>query len=381
MVMDYKTAEMILTFLALTSQLIAAETHSLQYFYTAVRGVHCPEFTVVGLVDGEQIVYYDSNIRTLSTKTEWMKKVDDPDYLIRETERMQDDEDDFKVLLTTMMERFNQTGGVHTLQQMYGCELDNNGTIRGYDRYGYDGEDFLDLNLETLTWNAANHHAVVLKDRHRWGNGYKRDQKFYLENECMHWLKKFVSYGRETLERKDRPEASVHKHFPQPELVCQATGFFPSDLMMSWQKDGEEMHEDVEITTTVPNQDGTFQKRAALRVSPEKLRKHEYTCVVQHSSLEKDLVLKAPDVGGGSLVIIVGAGVAVLALVALIAGVLIWKKKNSGFRPVPAKPNSSWESVSENTDSSSKSSSTSSNGSDISLMKELDPTTGTRSRS
>ncbi|XP_062874417.1 uncharacterized protein LOC134335753 [Trichomycterus rosablanca] len=343
--MDHKTAEMILTFfLSLTSLL----THSLQYFYTAVR-VNYPEFTAVGLVDGEQIVYYDSNIRTLIPKTEWMKKVDtdDPHYWIRETQRMLGEEEDVKVLLSTM-ERFNQTKGVHTLQQMYGCEFNDDDTISGYEQYGYDGEDFLSLDLKTETWTAVNKHAEVLKDKGRWGNGYKRDQKFYLENECIDWLKKFVSYGRE---RKARPEVSMfYKHFPRPELVCHATGFFPSGLVMFWQKDGEELHEDVEITATVPNQDGTFQKRDILRVSPEELKEHEYTCVVQHSSLEKDLVLKAPgrrttfcsgsgsvDVGGGSLGIIVLAGVAFLALVALIAGVLIWKKSSSGFKPVSEK--------------------------------------------
>ncbi|XP_062874420.1 BOLA class I histocompatibility antigen, alpha chain BL3-7-like [Trichomycterus rosablanca] len=312
-------------------------THSLQYHYTAVTtGISFPDFTAVGLVDGGQIVYSDSNIRELILKTEWMKKVDadDPDYGRTETELIKGHQEDLEILLKTVMEEFNHTQ-VHVLQRLFGCELADDGTVRGFDQYGYDGEDFISLDLKTETWTAANAKAVHTK--HEWdATDEAKIRKNYLENTCIEWLRKYMSYGRETLERKDRPEASVfHKNFPQPELVCHATGFFPSGLVMFWQKNGHEVHEDVEITTTAPNQDGTFQKRAALRVSPEELMEHEYTCVVLHSSLERDLVLKASDArdssGGVPLGIIVGAGVAVLALVALIVGVLIWKKKkNSG---------------------------------------------------
>ncbi|XP_062873520.1 H-2 class I histocompatibility antigen, Q9 alpha chain-like [Trichomycterus rosablanca] len=324
---------------------VSAGTHSLQYFYTGARGINFPEFTIVGMMDGGQFVYYDSNMKKMIPKTEWIDKNEGSDYWNTQTQVLQGSEEVFKVDVTTLMQRFNQTEGVHTWQWMYGCERDDDGTNRGYMQYGYDGEDFISLDKNTLTWTAANAKAVITK--HKWEpTGEAKRFKNYLENTCIEWLRKYVSYGRETLERKDRPEASVfHKHFPRPELVCHATGFFPSGLVMSWQKNGQEMHEDVAVTMTAPNQDGTFQKRAALRVSPEELKEHEYTCVVQHSSLEKDLVLKASEArnqpGGGSLGIIVGAVVAVLALVALIAGVVIWKKKNSGFKPVPAKPNSS----------------------------------------
>uniref|UniRef100_A0A8B9H9L7 Ig-like domain-containing protein n=1 Tax=Astyanax mexicanus TaxID=7994 RepID=A0A8B9H9L7_ASTMX len=113
--------------------------------------------------------------------------------------------------------------------------------------------------------------------------------------------------------------------------VCHATGFFPKAVMISWQKNGEELNEDVELRETLPNEDGTFQKRSILTVSPEELKNNKYTCVVQHSSLEKE---KVPDIkfdpGMGG--VIIGAVVAVLLLVLLaaIVGVVVWKKKKSG---------------------------------------------------
>ena len=88
------------------------------------------------------------------------------------------------------------------------------------------------------------------------------------------------------------PEVSVfHKNTSSPEVVCHATGFFPKAVMITWQKDGEDVHEDVELRETLHNQDGSFQKRIILKVPAEELQKHNYTCVVQHSSLEKELVL------------------------------------------------------------------------------------------
>ncbi|KAF7687691.1 hypothetical protein HF521_014919 [Silurus meridionalis] len=162
-----------------------------------------------------------------------------------------------------------------------------------------------------------------------------------------------------TLEREVPPETSLFQnHSRSPEVVCHATGFFPKALNISWQKDGEDVHKDVELRETLPNQDGSFQKRSILKVSAEDLQKHTYTCVIEHSSLEKDLVLPVSErrilrdggSGGGSdggqIGIIVGISVALVVLV--VAGIVVWKKKNSGFKPVLPKPSSEGDSSSNN---------------------------------
>ncbi|KAI4883952.1 hypothetical protein NFI96_009100, partial [Prochilodus magdalenae] len=270
--------------------------HENKYLYTAVTpGTRSPEFTVVGLVDGEQFEYYDSNIRKLIPRNEWIRKIDadDPEFWKRETQISQANQEIFKDNMGTLIRRLNQTEGVHTWQLMYGCEMDDDGAVRGNRQYSYDGEDYISLDLNTVTYTAAHQKAVLTK--HKWDS--TRQAKFqtaYLLNECISWLKKYVGYGRSTLERKVLPEVSLFQKDSSP-VVCHATGFYPKAVMISWQKNGEDLFEDVELRETLPNQDGTFQRRSILTVPPEELYKHNYTCIIQHISLEKEMVLQVSE--------------------------------------------------------------------------------------
>ncbi|XP_053336789.1 H-2 class I histocompatibility antigen, Q9 alpha chain-like [Clarias gariepinus] len=340
-----------LVFLTFSLHLSSAVTHTLQYVNTAVTpGINFPEFTSVGQVDGQEFVYYDSKISKVIARTEWIQKVtdDDPQYWNRNTQILQSLQEIFKVDMAIAMQRFNQTKGVHTFQRMYGCELDDDGTTRGYSQFGYDGEDFMTFDLKTLTWTAPTPQALITKNKWDPDTGYNKGTEDYLKNECIEWLMKYLTYGRETQRRKDRPEVSVfQKHSSSPEVVCHATGFFPKTVMINWQKDGEDVREDVDLRETLHNQDGSFQIRSILRVPAEALQKHKYTCVVQHITGE---IRKDVPKGGGSIGVIIAvvAALVALAVIGVIAGIVVWKKKNSGFKPVPPKPSSEGDSSSNN---------------------------------
>uniref|UniRef100_A0AAY4CKR6 Ig-like domain-containing protein n=1 Tax=Denticeps clupeoides TaxID=299321 RepID=A0AAY4CKR6_9TELE len=66
--------------------------------------------------------------------------------------------------------------------------------------------------------------------------------------------------------------------------VCHATGFYPEKVNISWQKDGQDLDEDVDVGETLSNHDGTFQKRAELTVTPDVWKKNQFSCVVEHKS-------------------------------------------------------------------------------------------------
>ncbi|NXA43792.1 HA1F protein, partial [Eudromia elegans] len=98
--------------------------------------------------------------------------------------------------------------GYHTRQQMYGCDLLENGEIRGYDQHAYDGRDFVALDMDTLTYTAADSGAVITK--RKWEHeGVPERWKNYLEHTCIEWLRKYVEYGKDALERRERPHVKV----------------------------------------------------------------------------------------------------------------------------------------------------------------------------
>ncbi|KAL7836291.1 hypothetical protein AOLI_G00275750 [Acnodon oligacanthus] len=269
----------------------------LQYFYTGVTSeISFPEFSVVGLVDGEQFVYCDSNIRKKIPKAEWMEKSVGEDYWTRETQKAQGAQETFIASVGAIMRRFSQTEGVHTWQRIFDCELHEDRTKTGYHQEGYDGEDFIGLDLNIGTWTADGDKAGTSKLKWEENKGAAH-VKACLANECNHWLERYVEYGRSTLERKVPPEASLFQKDSSSPVACHATGFFPEAVMISWQENGEDLPEDVELRETLPNQDGTFQKRRVLTVSPEELTRHDYTCIFQHSSLEEEMVLQVSDNG------------------------------------------------------------------------------------
>uniref|UniRef100_A0A3Q3FP43 Ig-like domain-containing protein n=1 Tax=Labrus bergylta TaxID=56723 RepID=A0A3Q3FP43_9LABR len=276
--------------LLLGSKVFRRIMHSLKMFYTASSEVtNFPEFVIVGMVDDFQIDYYDSNTKRVEPRQDWMNKVtdDDADFWEWLTERAVVAQHVFKVNLDNLKRRFNQTGGVHIVQVMYGCEWDDEtGDVNGYDQYGYDGEDFIVLDTKTMTWVAAQQQAVFIKQEWNKDKAELEDLKNYYTKECPDWLKKYVNYGRSSLMRT----MSLLQKTPSSRVTCHATGFYPNRAMMFWRKDGEELHEDVDNGEILPNHDGSFQISADLQLPSDDWGK--YDCVFQLSGVKEDIVTK-----------------------------------------------------------------------------------------
>ncbi|XP_029919937.1 class I histocompatibility antigen, F10 alpha chain-like [Myripristis murdjan] len=314
--------------------------HSLKYFDTASSGVpNFPEFVVVGLVDDVQIVHYDSNTQRAEGKQDWMEKVtaDDPQYLERNTQIALGNQQVFKDSIDIAKARFNQTGGVHIVQRMYGCEWDDEtGDTNGFYQFGYDGEDFIAFDLRTKTWIAPTPQAVITK--HKWDNdrALVAQKQNYLSNICIDWLKKYVDYGRSTLLRTELPSVSLLQKTPSSPVTCHASGFYPNKIMLFWTRDGEVLHEDVDHGEILHNHDGTFQKSVDLHLSSVKAEDWgRYSCVFQLSGVKEDIVTKLDPKAiktnrekPSNMTIPIVAAVAVIAVL-LIAGIgfAVYKKK------------------------------------------------------
>ncbi|XP_015259808.1 PREDICTED: H-2 class I histocompatibility antigen, Q9 alpha chain-like [Cyprinodon variegatus] len=267
----------------------------IRYFYTASSGVpNFPSYVSVGLVDDVQISYCDSLTQNNIPKQEWMNNMtlENPNYWEEETKTCLGKQQVFKANIKIAKQRFHQTGGVHVYQQMYGCEWDDEtGEVKGYDQIGYDGEDFIVLDLETLTWIAPKPQAVISKNR--WdSDGYVANQEqTYLTQTCPEWLKKYVSYGRRT----DLPSVFFLQKSSSSPISCFATGFYPKEAEMFWRKDGAEINDSrAEINDSraeiLPNNDGTFQMTLDIDLSsvpPEDWT--DYECVFQFSGVNRNI--------------------------------------------------------------------------------------------
>ncbi|XP_028249084.1 major histocompatibility complex class I-related gene protein-like isoform X1 [Parambassis ranga] len=248
----------------------SAVKHTLRYFLTGSSGVSAfPDFLCVLEVNNIQAAYCDADI--FGPKQDWGQTVaeHDPDQVhVYRNECYNKKPFLFKEMISTLKQRFNQTEGVHILQLMSGCELDDTtGQVSGFLQYGYDGEDFIVLDLNTLTWIAPTPKAVITKQR--WDTERLRieyNKRLYTEI-CPQWLKKFLHYGEKTLLRTDPPSVSLLQKTPSSAVSCHATGFYPDRALMFWSKDGEEIHEGVEHGEMLPNHDGTFQMSVDLTVS------------------------------------------------------------------------------------------------------------------
>ncbi|XP_067412543.1 antigen-presenting glycoprotein CD1d-like, partial [Emydura macquarii macquarii] len=179
-------------------------------------------------------------------------------------------------------------------QSSIGCQLHPNGTSRGFYDAAVDGEGFISFDMEAGTWVARQRDKLALdiQDRLNKDRFTAITIQFLLNTTCVTVIKSFVQYGRESLERQERPVAVVFARASPPAgtpapllLVCRVTGFHPRPIHVAWLQDGEEVEPGWRLnsTGTLPNADLTYQQRSSLAVQPGD--GHSYACLVDHCSL------------------------------------------------------------------------------------------------
>nr|CAA06560.1 MHC class I antigen [Acrocephalus arundinaceus] len=302
--------------------------HSLHYLDVAVSepSPGIPQFVAMGFVDGIPFTRYDSERGRMEPLTEWIKDSADPEYWDSQTQIGVGSQHVYARSLETLRERYNQSGGLHTVLRVYGCELLSDGSVRGSERFGYDGRDFISFDLESGRFMAADSAAEITRRRWEHEGIVAERQTNYLKHECPEWLQKYVGYGQKELERKEPPDVHVSGKEEHGTLIlsCHAYGFYPKTIAVNWMKGDEIWDQETEWGGVVPNSDGTFHTWARIEALPEE--REQYRCRVEHPGMPEPGIFAWEPTSGRNLTVVVAVSVitAILILIAL-TGFILWK--------------------------------------------------------
>ncbi|XP_077446521.1 major histocompatibility complex class I-related protein 1-like [Stigmatopora argus] len=335
----------VLFWLLVWCHVACAARHSLWHVYTVSSHIsRLPTMMAVVVVDGVVTEHYDSRTRVATAKQPWMDAILDrnPDYWEDQTTFWQ------------KQEHFgNINMGVHVFQVMHGCEYDDEDESQppsGFNRHSYDAQDtlVLDMGQRRWIWLRPQMEATVRK----WNVnlGWLEFMEHRLLTECPRRLRQTLEYGKDVLQRIQRPLVFLLQTEPSADITCHATGFYPDRVDMYWTHDGQQLHDDVEHGQLLPNHDGSFQLSVRLRVPAEDWRR--YACVFVLDGLAEEIVtvLNAsrirtnyvPANPAGHDIPIIVAGVVVSVAIAAAASVGIYvrrrKRRNAAPQRQPSNP-------------------------------------------
>uniref|UniRef100_A0A0B8RQ50 MHC class I antigen n=1 Tax=Philothamnus irregularis TaxID=1899461 RepID=A0A0B8RQ50_9SAUR len=339
---------LVLVVVVLQESCFGASSHSMKYFSTSISepSQGLPQFVSVGYVDDQVFVHYDSHSRKVQPRVSWMEKVgkEDPQYWEEETQGARRDEERFREDLETLRNRYNQSEGFHIIQWMYGCELQRDGSKGGFEQHGYEGRTFLTFDKETPIWVALDPQAQITQRKWDAIPGLNKGDKSYLENICIEWLEKYLSYGNETLLRRETPKVTMSSRTEVEDgmetHVCRMDGFYPRDIDASWKRDGEVWKQDTFRGSMAPNADGTYHYWLSVRIDPKE--RDRYRCHVEHDGLQDplDVVLKEPTNSKSNpwpTIRCVLAVLAVIVIVGILACIYFRKRRQDDYKAAPTK--------------------------------------------
>ncbi|KAK2887658.1 hypothetical protein Q8A67_015886 [Cirrhinus molitorella] len=296
--------------LLLEVTLTCASTHSLTYFFTAVSGdINIPEFTIVGLVDEEQFIYFDSNMKKVVPKTEWMKQKEEADYWDTQTQLADGTHHAFRNNIQVAKDRLEQQMGFVRKVMM---------------------ERTLSLDLQEMRWISPVQQGFSTQNKWNNNRAYLEARKHYFSTVCIEWLKKYVEYRKSRLEKTVSPQVSLLQKDPSSPVTCHATGFYPSGVTITWMRNGQEHYTDVDLGELLPNADGTFQRTSTITVTPDEWKKNQFSCEVKHQSKTIRKILSEKEIRtnrGDSVPIGIIAFAVILLIIIGVAGYMVYLKK------------------------------------------------------
>lgn len=295
---------------------VSAEKYVMSTMYTVTQVSCQPEFTAVTVVNEQQITRFDSENNTLIPTQNWVKEAlayhwnNYSQIHLSEYARLQEE-------LNATMKSLGHTDSVHTFQRRSGCEWDDKTShVKGFDEYGYDGEDFISLDLDNLRYVHRTPLAKATSERWNSDKNLLYSQRHYYNVDCSNWLKRI---GRVHL--KKTGNITFYQKKPFYPVVCHVTGFCPKAMKISWRKNGKETSQNVSIGAILHDGEGTYLRD--ISIFSNELDLSQFTCVVgdNYKNLSVDSLRKTGN--NSNTWLIVGGICITLGLIAFVVS-LVW---------------------------------------------------------
>ncbi|KAM4696192.1 antigen-presenting glycoprotein CD1d-like [Rhinophrynus dorsalis] len=217
-----------------------------------------------------------------------------------------------------------------TVQCDAGCIAGTDEPGDNFFQIALNGVDLIYLDFSIAKWVAGHHpnssyaEKVMNEDIQATGDIISALHIF-----CKMLANNLATSERKEFEKKVKPQVyfSSHNKVSVIELMCMATGFFPKPINVSLWKDEEHQMKDILSTMTLPNGDGTYQIRVFGSKALED--KDEVYCRVEHSSLEKPLMVPLGEHHPTHVGVIVGTALCFLLLTGTVLFVMIYRKRRA----------------------------------------------------
>ncbi|KYO43980.1 class I histocompatibility antigen, F10 alpha chain-like [Alligator mississippiensis] len=320
----------------LLAAVAASGPHHLDILVTGTEeenGTHT--YFMIAKLDEFVVANYSSDTQEVRPTQEWVKRAVGSDYMQELTHRFQRYEKGSKVHIKSWMKVYNHTDGLHVEQVHVGCSL--SGDVLGDQKfqYAYDGEDFINFDIQQQTWVAAVPVAFAQKLRWESHKTWTQYVQWYLKEKCQQTLKSLLQEGKAILAQRVSPKVSVSRR-DAPDgsttLSCHVRDFYPRPIHVSWVQEGGEILLETFTGGILPTANNTFYTWTSLELGPASTM-HHYACRVEHSSLPEPSLTwvsdKTDTLSPWVLAVLIMAGS--MTLVITVLGYAIIRRKKSGI--------------------------------------------------
>ncbi|XP_073330171.1 hereditary hemochromatosis protein homolog [Pagrus major] len=308
--------------------------HSLWMFATYISGTTLSEFSVVLMLDDIQVGYFDSKIDRLVRVSGQRAEEAEHNPLQEAVFLLREMFNSMRERLEIVKHRFNLTAaGVHVQQRLTGCEvLEDGQPALIMIRDGSNGQD-----ADSLMYNTT-HFTYNGCDSWEWSASKRMHTHMLCSNIYMPFCTRVLNYLLDREKNLVRRRVPPRVRFMTKQVVggarvtCLATDFYPRHINLTLLRDGTPVDED-KLTggSVLPNGNGLYQVRKGLMVSEEELqRKHNYTCVTSHLSLDNRLEVSwRAEFSRSHRIYIISAPAGLMLAAVLLMVLLWWRRRRS----------------------------------------------------